>query len=170
MASSDPQKLMRDAPVPETRRCSIYKPALPRASSAGDPMDLDLVAFVDAVKKLPKGSALDPLRALGKKGSFEKMIEFANTLMNFQLVALAKQSRGWIAEHPEASQVVALLLLFTAYTPARKEVDRFMELLPDTWPPALEHLRQACWAARFALFTSVTRRKLLARLIERYGD
>ncbi|VTU22677.1 hypothetical protein H6CHR_01835 [Variovorax sp. PBL-H6] len=149
-----------------------------RALSSEEPLDLDPVAFVAAVKTLVLIPQQLTMRALAERDSYEEMAEFATNLKIDYGVNLFSQARNWIAashgseRNPEASQLMALLLLFSPYTPAVKDLPELMNLLPLTWPSALAHLREACLDWRAALVqrkSSASRRDLLALLNERYG-
>jgi hypothetical protein len=106
------------------------------------------------------------------------MVRFAKTLRLSSGAALLAQARKWkdarnpLERNPKASKLMALLFLFSSYTPSPYELTELMDLLPLIWPPALEHLRKACLDWRTALLerkSSAGREELLALLNKRYG-
>jgi hypothetical protein len=149
--------------------------AMTRASSSDVPPNLDADTFVAEVKNLSLSSHQHVLLELSDKKSFDDMADFAKTLESAQGVILLNQARRWIETSDPLlrgpAQLMALLTLFTSYTP--RELDELMNLLPLTWPAALEHLRAACLNGRADLVKheSASRRKtLLALLQKRYGE
>jgi hypothetical protein len=143
-----------------------------------DPVHLDPVAFVRAVQGLSLGSHQDTLRKLGARNSYDEMVEFAKSLKRHEGATLWNQAQKWRAarepseRNPMASQLMTLLVLFTAYTPSLTELDEFIDSLPLTLSPPLAHLRKDCLDRRAALASrwhSAPRSALLESLIERYG-
>jgi hypothetical protein len=172
MTSPNPEDVTPKTPeLPESRRL-VDELAMTPTLSSGE-TDPDLISFVVAVKDLKLGPQWHTLRALQKKSSFGKMVEFAKTLGGQQGESLLTQARKWKAKGKvKASQRMALLYLFTSCTTSLSGLDEFMSLLPLTWPSALEHLRKECLSRRADLTkqkTSEQRSELVVRLYERYG-
>ncbi|PNG46973.1 hypothetical protein WDL1CHR_05290 [Variovorax sp. WDL1] len=112
--------------------------------------------------------------ALWTKTSFEHMVEYVKTLEPEQSCGLLVASRAWKTTNPVASHLMALLYLFTCHSPPWEFVIELSDLLPRTWPPALEHLRQGClldWSQ--VVPTSRTgiamRKEMLSKLNDRYS-
>lgn len=178
MASPTPQKLTPKTPeLPESRHL-VNELATTRALPSEDPADLDPDALRLAVQGLSLGAHQRTLLALAEK-NYEEMAEFAKSLNRDEGAALWTQARNWMVaadpseRDPIASQLMALLVLFTPYTPSRIDLVEFMGLLPLNWPRALEHLRKDCLNIRAALVAeraTAARSVLLDKLYERYRD
>jgi hypothetical protein len=81
---------------------------------------------------------------LQTKKSFVLMVKYVKTWGLEQSRLLLVASREWKERNPPASQLMALLFLFTLHSPPWEFAIEFPHLLPATWPPALEPLRQDC--------------------------
>ncbi|PSL79611.1 hypothetical protein C7T35_36750 [Variovorax sp. WS11] len=113
--------------------------------------------------------------ALRTKKSLVLMVEYVKTWEPGQSRLLLLASREWRKTNPAASQLVALLFLFTLHSPPWDFVIEFPDLLPATWPPALEPLRKGCltsWSqvVRTDGTSDATMRKsMLSMLEQRYS-
>lgn len=185
--SFDPDKVQAELTASQNRQKST--PKTPELRKSCDPVDtyaslpsgshakdLDPRAFVDLMNDLPLAMNQKTMRELGQSRSYEKMVEFAKGLETGQCLTLLTHAWMWmLAPHPsernpDAAQLTALLVVFSSYTP--NDVDKFMRLLPLSWPHALEHLRKDCLDRRAALLDarySPSRDEFLRRLTERYG-
>lgn len=175
MVGSNPLASIPRPQEPLERRQVADKPAVTRASPSEGHSHLDPAAFVLAVKALPLIKRKRALLALQKKSSYSEMVEFAKQLDRAQGASLFNQAKIWMTalnkreRNPMASQLMALLVLFTSYTPPP---DEFMSLLPPTLPPELEPLRTDFLKKRADLVkdqATELREALLSRLKERYG-
>jgi hypothetical protein len=152
--------------VRESRDASVSLP-LP----AENPVDLDPAALVDALQtwKQVRTTSKGTMFELKKMKSFDDMVPYVETLEASQARVLAMASWGWRETNREASQLMALLFLFTGGAPPRKIANKFLKLLPAVWPRKLEHLRERClhtWrTARYA----EAREKTCEFVKSRYG-
>jgi hypothetical protein len=148
----------------------------PRTASSGDAEDLDLVAFVGAVKKLSLRSHQHTLIDMQEKNSFEEMAQFVRNLGPCEGANLLTPMRNWKAAGKLLeTQMIGLLILESDYVPSPKNLDEFMGDLPRTWPCALEHLRKPCLdrhveRARSQKRLLQARSEFVRRLTERYSD
>jgi len=117
--------------------------------SISGPIDPHASALVVALRKLSIGKGQTTKNALAKCNYFVEMIKVVKGLTNDQCLSLLKLSVGWKEDNLEASQLMAILLLFSPFSPKDPHLKIFLGLLPAAWPPALEYLRQPCYQWRF---------------------
>ncbi|MDR6860052.1 hypothetical protein [Variovorax guangxiensis] len=127
-------------------------------------------SLMEAVPPSPPGVMIE----LRKKKSFALMVKYVKTWEPGQSCLLLLASRKWKTTNPAASQLVALLFLFTLHSPPWEFVIEFPNLLPVTWPPALEPLRQGClksWSQVVPTIgaDSMMRKSMLSMLEQRYS-
>jgi hypothetical protein len=155
--------------VRESRDASVSSSAQPLP--AENPVDLDPAALVDALQtwKQVRTTSKGTMFELKKMKSFEDMVPYVENLEACQAGVLAMASWGWRETNREASQLMALLFLFTGGAPPKKIANEFLKLLPAVWPRKLEHLRERClhtWrTARYA----EAREKTYELVESRYG-
>ncbi|WP_309902374.1 hypothetical protein [Variovorax soli] len=145
----------------------------------GDSITLDLSKFLQAVQGLAPTQRQPALLELKTLDSFEDMVEFVKELAPEKCRSLLHMSQNWreglngIETDLNASQLMAILLLFGRYSPTRDRWVEFCDLLPPAWPPAInDDLRKTCldWRAALARQTdSSSRRNMLAALNAHYG-
>ena len=91
---------------------------------------MDALQTWKQVRTTSKGTMFE----LRKKKSFELMVPYVENLEACQAGVLPLASRGWETTNRDASQLVALLFLFTGGAPPKKIANEFLKLLPAVWP------------------------------------